>query len=465
MEQLTRKLKQGIKNWSVRQGFNLEDRRLVVAVSGGSDSVAMLALFSELVPELNLRLDALHINHGIREEADRDEEFVEKLTQDMQIPLIKRKINLGQTSIEEHARHKRYDIYREIGELLSADILLAHTSNDQVETVLFNMFRGTGPRGLYGMPVLRELSPDVSIFRPLMFATRRMLESYLKYRNISWRQDYTNYDINFSRNYIRYNVIPNLLARFGENSLRKVTETTDLQRELVGLFEERVERLYINLPYNIYAIPCNLLQRKNMLMFGEALRQILSHLDAPLSRFNNDLVRRILDTLESRTIDLFEDFRCEFFRGFLFVYRDSLLPHIQHRLEARLGRHSVPSYGDLIISPGGENRDSLTHDGMGFASLKISSSSRLHIANPSSGETFHPFKSSERRFTQFARDKKIPRFLRPSLPVLYIDDKPAWTMGAGISNNHSVSQDDSLYIHASLKGPWIDLIENFRHYL
>ncbi|MDR1620734.1 MAG: tRNA lysidine(34) synthetase TilS [Clostridiales bacterium] len=185
---------------------------LLVAVSGGADSVALLSLLDELRAGC-FCLRAAHLNHGIRADAaEEDARFVEGLCAALGIPLTVRIADVPRLAkergltLEEAAREARYTFLREERARLGARyIALAHHMNDQAETVLMHMLRGAGPAGLCGMQIV---SGD--LFRPLLGATREEIEAYTRQKGLCYRTDGTNFETEYTRNRIRLRLIPQL---------------------------------------------------------------------------------------------------------------------------------------------------------------------------------------------------------------------------------------------------------------
>ncbi|MBD5137726.1 MAG: tRNA lysidine(34) synthetase TilS [Ruminococcus sp.] len=193
--------------------FNMLQHGDVVccALSGGADSVALLLSLKNLSSELGITVTAVHINHLLRgEESDRDEAFCRELCQKLDIPLtvFRRDAavfshSLG-ASVETGAREMRYEIFSQI----SADkIATAHNLNDNAETVLFRMARGTGLRGLAGIPPVRG-----KIIRPMLFCTRDEIEAYLSDVGQAFVTDSTNLSDDYARNRIRRRIMPEMTS-------------------------------------------------------------------------------------------------------------------------------------------------------------------------------------------------------------------------------------------------------------
>jgi tRNA(Ile)-lysidine synthase len=188
-------------------------RPLVVAVSGGADSVALLRLAARLAPACGLRLTVAHLHHGVRPAADADAEFVAELSASLGLPCeIGRWRPTRPTHFEADARHARYRWLAEVAASLGtpAAVATAHTRDDQAETILHRILRGTGPRGLGGMARRRPLADGVSLIRPLLPVRRADLAAYLTALGQAWREDATNRDTARTRARIRHELLPGL---------------------------------------------------------------------------------------------------------------------------------------------------------------------------------------------------------------------------------------------------------------
>lgn len=184
---------------------------VIACLSGGADSVCLLRVLSELKAEISFELSAVHVNHCLRgEESDRDMRFCEELCKGLDIPLSVHHVDVKGycaekgTSCEEGARILRYEVFeRESARLGGALIATAHNKGDNSETVLFNLARGTGIKGLRGIPPKRD-----RIIRPLIMVTRAEIEGYLESMGQPYVTDSTNLTEDYSRNIIRHKVVP-----------------------------------------------------------------------------------------------------------------------------------------------------------------------------------------------------------------------------------------------------------------
>lgn len=183
---------------------------VVAALSGGADSVSLLYALKELSAELEITVSACHINHHLRgEESDSDMRFCKELCKNLDIPLEVREADVKSLqqkheSLEECARRVRYDFFAEVS--AGKKLATAHTANDSTETTLLNLMRGTGLKGLCGIPPVRG-----NIVRPLIYCTRAEVEEYCRSRNLKWVTDKTNLSTDYTRNKVRHIILPEML--------------------------------------------------------------------------------------------------------------------------------------------------------------------------------------------------------------------------------------------------------------
>jgi len=204
-------LKEKVKKTISRYSLIPPGSRVLVALSGGPDSVALLHLLIALKDELKIDVAACHVNHGLRgEEAERDEEFVRALCSKLNVPLfVKRvKVDRGKRSLEEAAREERYRALVEALKEWGGDLIaLGHTASDLTETILLNLTKGTGLKGLRGFLPKRDI-----FIRPLFEATRGEIEEFIEEEGLPYVLDSSNLDVKFERNLLRLKVVPHLRA-------------------------------------------------------------------------------------------------------------------------------------------------------------------------------------------------------------------------------------------------------------
>ena len=220
--------------------------RLVVAISGGPDSVALLLALVELRDFLKLKITAAHVNHQLRgEDAQQDEEFVQRFCQSQGVPLRVEWVNTAQVAhetgenLEDCARRVRYEFLFRVALELEAAVATGHTLNDQAETFLMKLVRGSGPTGLSGIHPMRQNQVStvggnvvVTVLRPLLEVSHAQILDYLSEKKQSYRQDQSNFDLGLDRNWVRHSLIPLLQERLNPALLSTLKRAAGLFREI-----------------------------------------------------------------------------------------------------------------------------------------------------------------------------------------------------------------------------------------
>lgn len=212
---------------------------VLVGVSGGADSMALLYLLMDIREEYKISLKVAHLNHGFRREASEEAEFVRKSVASLGVSAVIRSIDVPAImeeeglSAQEAARNARYAFFQEAAlEAGAKRVALAHTADDQAETVLIRLLRGAGPLGLSGIPPVRERwsgtgGQHISIIRPLIDCSRNEIEGYLACRRISFVTDSSNLKTDYLRNRVRLELLP-FLEGYNPNIKETLVRTADV---------------------------------------------------------------------------------------------------------------------------------------------------------------------------------------------------------------------------------------------
>jgi len=229
------------------------DVHVLVAVSGGADSIGLLRGLLALKGRAggDGRLFAGHVNHQLRGEASgADEAWVREQCRLLDVPLSVQRSDAAMLAavrgdgIEEAARVSRYRLLTTMAETVGARfVATAHTRDDQVETVLFRLLRGSGLRGLAGMPETRRMSPSVALVRPLLTCGRAEVRAYLETVGQLWRDDASNRDLRFARNRVRDQLLPFLRENFNAEVDAAIARFAELAGEASQMVEALAEEL------------------------------------------------------------------------------------------------------------------------------------------------------------------------------------------------------------------------------
>ena len=224
--------------------------KVVLAVSGGPDSICMLDILNDIkndeTIDMNFEIVVAHVNHMIRKEAEEDEKYVKKYCEEKQIEFYSKSIdvqkmaNNNKIGLEEAGRKARYDFFDEILERTNAQkIAIAHNKNDKVETVLMHILRGSGINGLKGIEPKRE-----KYIRPLIECERNEIEEYCNEKNLQPRIDKTNFENEYTRNKVRNLLIPYIQKEFNPNLIKTIDRLSNLVAEEENYMDKQVEKVY-----------------------------------------------------------------------------------------------------------------------------------------------------------------------------------------------------------------------------
>ena len=253
---------------------------VAVAASGGIDSTVLL----RTLHAVDVPLVALHVDHGLRDDAGEDAAFVEALADELSVPFERLHVELATGNVQGEARRSRYGaLARAAGRHGCAAVATGHTATDQAETVLMHLVRGTGLRGLAGMPVRRPLTRRVELVRPLLGISRHDVEAEAAARAWRWREDASNATDAYQRNRIRHDVLPLLEQEGGRETVHRIAAAARAARASLpdlGRFAVPGERAL--------AVDAVLALQDRSALWAEALAAW-----APDARRSRDLIRQL----------------------------------------------------------------------------------------------------------------------------------------------------------------------------
>ena len=328
--------------------------KIVVGLSGGPDSVCLLHILSRMKDEWDLEIYAAHLNHQIRGiEAQKDAFYISKLCEEMGITFFIKSINVPEycekngVSIEEGARQLRYEMFSEIKDKTKANkIAIGHNLNDQAETILMRIMRGTGLQGLKGIDYIRD---DV-IIRPILDIERKDIEEYCKHYKLNPRIDQSNLESIYTRNKIRLDLIPYMKDNFNSNVIESIvrmgnslrSDNDYLENEALIKFKDisKINSDSVELKINSYT---NLHSAIKVRVLRNAIKQILGDTNFIDQRHIDDIIELEDESKIDKVINLP--------RG-IFVYRkkDSIIiTNKEIVIEELEFCYNIPSNGFIKI--------------------------------------------------------------------------------------------------------------------
>ena len=282
---------------------------VVVGVSGGGDSVALLAVLRELAPQAlrGYRLTVAHLDHALREDSAADAAFVVDLARQWSLPCICERHDVAAAardrgeSIEQAGRTARYEFLRRAAAAAGADrVAVAHHADDNVETVLYRIVRGTHLRGAAGIPASRRLgNSPITLIRPMLNCRRAEIEAFCRRAGLTWREDATNADTRLRRNFIRHEVLPLLRERLNpradEAVLRLAAAAAEAESVLAELAAAALERAMREAGDDRVVLDAAPLAQEPPAVRACALREALERLGAPMRSVGADRIAELAD--------------------------------------------------------------------------------------------------------------------------------------------------------------------------
>jgi len=281
--------------------------RIVLGVSGGADSVCLFSVLLELQSRYELELFVVHVHHGIRgEEADLDEQFVKALVTKKQIAyypvwrdIPKEAKEKGMTE-EEAGRCARYEAFYTIMNKVNGNkIAVAHNQNDCAETVLFQLFRGSGLKGMCGIPPKRD-----EIIRPLLAVERKEIEAYLEEQGIGYCTDRTNLEQDYARNKIRLSMLPMAEQEINEKAVEHIARTAKLLREVEAYVSGNVEKAYKKIvceKNGQYSMKLAILMEQDIVIQRELVKRVLIQVAGKAKDIEGRHVESVLELAKNQS--------------------------------------------------------------------------------------------------------------------------------------------------------------------
>ena len=453
--------------------FSANDR-VLIGVSGGPDSVALLSLIynTSRTDSPYSEIFIAHLNHSIRgRESDEDEQFVADLAEKYSVSLITEKRDIieiareRKISLEEAARDERYRFFKSAAEKVGANVIaVGHNAEDNAETILHRIIRGTGITGVSGIRPKRKLTPvsTINLVRPLLFTWRKDITAYLEEEDLSYRVDSTNIEKDKLRNRIRLELIPHLeenynakikksLAALGETALQN---SDYLEAKSKALFED----VLINReePIETIALDIHKLKESPQILQQMIIKEAIIRLDIPLKKLSNRNYKDILNTLNSKKTST-----NNVVKEYLNIRREGSELHLS---KSRYYEEESPVLSETEIEIPGETeladmncrvKAEIREIENGFLEeFKQSKTSYeeavdfdkvsmpLTVRTRKPGDRFQPLGSRGlKKIKDFFIDNKVPVMERDTVPIVTMNGDPIWLVGFRIDDRIRVSEE------------------------
>lgn len=421
-----------------------ENDTIVVGVSGGADSMALLHFLLNESDNLKIKVIVAHINHCLRgEESDRDEKFVSDYCRDNGVIFYSCRSNIKSEaseygiSVEECGRKVRYNYFNNIAEKYHAKIATAHTLSDSIETTMFNMIRGTGIKGLSGIAPARG-----KIIRPLIFVTRSQIEDYCVKNKIKYVTDSSNLCYDYTRNKIRLDIVPKMReinTAFEKSFLRLKEQAEDDCSYLNNIAKAELDKSVINGMYDINVISKLEKPIKSRLI----IQAVYNKFNIYLQNSHIDLICEIIDNGHG-TVTIPGKIYVKVENGFLRIYKDA--PEIKNwKNKFNEGKILTDSGRKFIIEIITKNE---------YLSLKKTDKNLIYkcldydkitentiIRNRKPGDKFTQKNRKVRKsLKKLFNEKKVPIEKRNELAIIDDGNEILWIEGIGPSEKAAVSE-------------------------
>ncbi|MGG7179027.1 tRNA lysidine(34) synthetase TilS [Clostridium paraputrificum] len=440
---------------------------ILVGLSGGPDSVCLLHMLCSVKEELNLNIAAVHINHMLRgEEANKDEEYAKELCNKLGVEFYCKRIDINSygkekgLSSETAGREVRYGFFDEVMKNLSFDkVATAHNANDQAETILMRIMRGTGLEGLGGIPVKR----DNKYIRPILFMERGEIEDYCEELGLKPRIDATNMERLYSRNKVRLDILPYMKNNFNPDVIESINRMASLLQIDNDFIKEEVEKYYKK---GCYKKDNSIIIKGEVFNLNSAiLNRILRKAISEVSGSNYDVemkhiedVCSLIERGTNKRVDLPNKVYAKNIYGDIHIKvkeisKKDLNEELVLSKEEIL--HKEILFDDYLLSFERVINDN-NFKFSGNSLIKYFNYDKINgniiIRYRKNGDKIVPLgMKGSKKLKDIFIDMKIPQEDRGSIPIIQFDEEIAWVVGVKTSDKYRVTKETKSILKIMLK--------------
>ena len=427
--------------------------KIIVGLSGGADSVALLHVLCRLKEEFQWDITAVHIHHGLRgEEADEDASSAEAFCKKLGVPCIVRKYDVKaeaekrKMGEEETGRLLRYEVFRELAEA-DGRIAVAHHRKDQAETLLMCLCRGTGLTGLVGMAPVRE-----NICRPLLFCSREEIEQYCREHGLAWREDASNQEEKYTRNKLRLKVLP-VLEEVNPKAVEHISETAELLALEEDFLEQQASVCYedvrMDAPIGEVHLNRKKLQELHPAMKKRVLRKAMAEfLSADISQVQIQALEELMGNETGKSRDFLGGIHVENqYDSMVFSLKKEKAEGYCYALS--LDEEVFVSEKNMTVMAWlSEKYEADSEDIKCFDFDKVSG--ELFCRTRKTGDVIS-LKMGRKKIKDLFIDEKVPRNDRDILPLITVGEEVLWVNGFRVSEKFRPDADTKMYLHICMK--------------
>lgn len=434
------------------KSYNLEGFGVLLAVSGGKDSMTMLDLFNYFKYELKLNLVVCHFNHSLRDDADRDEKFVKTQCEKYGLKFYSKKedvllySNENKLSTEEGARFLRYKFFDEVKRIENLEyIATAHNKNDLAETVIMRILRGTGINGLIGIQSERG-----DLIRPILNFSRDEIEKYIEENNIPFVEDKTNFEELYLRNKIRLNLFPILKNEYNPRILDAISRLSNIAFDYSTISIEYIaskEGLLWEFNKEKILVYIEKLKLQSRSFRNIMYREFFEFISKDPDGINYKIIEEIDNLIFSKTGKYIEIknvvFKIEYDK--LLIYDKNIFENLEMKFYFENLDFSLYStkFFDIIIEQSSfeefknlkQNKDLL------FINKKYLDF--LKIRNKENGD-FLELEFGKKKLKDIFIDEKVSKDIRKNIPIFEIENNIVWVPNIRRSNRYLVDEKDDI---------------------
>lgn len=420
--------------------------RILVALSGGADSVSLLSFLTNFKKRFGIEVFAFHLNHKLRGRAsNQDEKFCVDICSQQKIKLVNLSRDVKsyskkmKVSLEEAGREIRYiELNKAAKKFKCNKIATAHNSSDNAETILLNFFKGTGIKGLTGIPIRRE-----NIIRPVLCLTSEEIRAYLKLNKISFRLDESNLDNDYERNFLRNEIIPNLKAKINPRIEEKINSTAAIFSELNSYLLHQVNELRKDTvkidagKLRIKLKPISKIDKSLLTFFLKNVIENIFHIELSLENINS--VSQLLSSQSGKSIQLKEDIVASRERSELIIREKSNKSKRKSAYKIKAGQTVEIDGKIILLNKVSRKLLKFTPDkSIEFISID-GMKDNFEIRKWATGDKFQPVgMKGRKKVSDFLADEKIPSSEKKEQLVLTNESKIVWVVGHRINEHFKV---------------------------